>query len=184
MAAAGVPVVAVRSEGTGSDLRLSPDARPIPVGVDGSSLIFRHASARPAENGKSYLYIFDFEDSADLLGWYEVVYEDGFVATVPIRYGENILEWTWRRKRAAGSYCYRADPVTVTEAVTFFAFEWKNPRLGKVIKEVRLRGTRGFTRMQRPRPEVAGEPMAENEVLLAGVSVTERRPYPGTVRAK
>ena len=58
---------------------------PLPMKVDGiqinedvSSLIFLHACARPAGNQKSYFSIFNTFDSSDLLGWYEVEYEDGY----------------------------------------------------------------------------------------------------------
>ena len=43
----------------------------------------------------SYRYIHNFPDTADLLGWYEVIYQDGFVETVPVRFGWNILPLTW-----------------------------------------------------------------------------------------
>ena len=43
----------------------------------------------------SYRYIHNFPDTADLLGWYEVVYDDGFVETVPVRFGWNILPLSW-----------------------------------------------------------------------------------------
>ena len=59
----------------------------IPVGESPTSLVFLHASARRAKNRESYRLIWDQPDTADLLGWYEVVYEDGFVTTIPIRYG-------------------------------------------------------------------------------------------------
>ena len=65
----------------------------------------------------SYRYIHNFPDTADLLGWYEVVYEDGFVETVPVRFGWNILPLTWGKQSdvvAKGnakelSYAYAAD---------------------------------------------------------------------------
>ena len=83
-------------------------------------------------------------------GWYEVVYEDGFVTTIPIRYGVNIAEWNWEKRDSSHDYAYGADAVSmggsVANPITFFAFEWVNPRLGKVIKEVRLEGYNGFPR--------------------------------------
>ena len=42
--------------------------------------------------------IYNFDETAELLGWYEIVYEDGFVETIPIRYGINILDWKWRQR--------------------------------------------------------------------------------------
>jgi hypothetical protein len=80
------------------------------------------ACALPSENQKAYFNIPDFFDSADLLGWYEIIYEDGFKAIVPIQYGVNIMEWNPggeerldKREGETGSpqnmYCYEADPV-------------------------------------------------------------------------
>src|SRR5882757_8450771 len=96
----------------------------------------------------SYWYIYNFDDTADMLGWYEVVYEDGFIETVPIRYGFNILEWNAWNDHKEKSYCYAADPVSCAsdpnQPLHFFAYEWTNPRLGRVIKEVRLRGSNNF----------------------------------------
>ncbi len=127
----------------------------VAIGVDASSLIFRHASLKPAGKMFSYWLMYDPADTADLLGWYEVVYEDGFITTVPIRYRWNIME----ASRPAEYYCYLADPVQ-EGGKTWWAFEWRNPRLGKAIREVRLRqaqGTRG------------------NEVLLGGIRVVKAR---------
>ena len=92
-----------------------PDCRESPsdiaIGVDATSLIFLHAAARPATNKESFRLIYDQEDTADLLGWYEVVYADGFVTTIPIRYGVNIQEWNWAARTSARDYCYGADAV-------------------------------------------------------------------------
>ena len=61
----------------------------------------------------------NFPDTADLLGWYEVIYQDGFVETVPVRFGWNILPVTWGKQSgvvAKGnakelSYAYAADAI-------------------------------------------------------------------------
>ena len=114
-------------------------------------------AAKPSANQKAYFNIPNFFDSADLLGWYEIVYEDGFKEIVPIQYGVNILEWNPggeksldKREGDTGSqqnaYCYEADPVACSadmkqSPVTFFAFEWVNKRFGKVIREVNLYGS-------------------------------------------
>src|SRR5437667_340043 len=45
-----------------------PTEEPIPVGEDASSLIFLHASAKPANNQPGNRYIYNFPDTADLLG--------------------------------------------------------------------------------------------------------------------
>lgn len=143
------------------------EAKRIPVGEDASSLIFLHASDKPARNDFAYRYIYNFDDTAELLGYYEVVYEDGLVQTVPIRYGVNILERTWGTSHNPRSYCYRADPVECGDSATFFAFEWVNPRFGKAIKEICVKGS------------------AEgNAVILKALSVVKKRPFPEPVKAR
>jgi hypothetical protein len=151
----------------------------IPVGQDATSLIFLHASAKPAFNRESYRLIWDQDDTADLLGWYEVVYEDGFVITIPIRYGVNIQEWNWDKRTSAQDYCYGADAVPVggteNHRITFFAYEWTNPRLGKVIKEIRLKGTTGFRGAPRGFTDDYGPPIANNGVILKAISAVRKR---------
>ena len=65
----------------------------IKIKQDVNSIIFLHASAKEAANKKAYKMIYNFDDTAELLGWYEIVYDDGFIITIPIRYGVNILDW-------------------------------------------------------------------------------------------
>jgi hypothetical protein len=158
---------------------LPREAPPISIGEDATSLVFLHASAKPAANREAYRVIWDMEDTADLLGWYEVVYEDGFTTTIPIRYGINILEWNWGAGDAPKSYCYGADVVDVGGAgsnrITFFAFEWPNPRLGKVIREVRLKGTQGFRGADPGFINDYGPVIPGNGVILGAVSVIKKR---------
>ena len=92
----GKAVVIVGAEGKTAN-PLPGEVRGIRIGKDATSLIFLHACALPATNKEPYRLIWDMHDSADLLGWYEVVYEDGLPELIPIRYGVNILEWNWRR---------------------------------------------------------------------------------------
>ena len=82
-----------------------------PIGEDATSLIFLHASARPATTRPGWALLWDQDDTADLLGWYEVIYEDGFATTIPLRYGVNIEEWNWASRRSEWDYCYGADAV-------------------------------------------------------------------------
>jgi hypothetical protein len=125
----------------------------IPVDQDASSLVFLHACAHRA-------------GCEDLLGWYRIVYEDGFEESVPIRYSVNIREWhLWGtdpltgqpdpclaegdpyctgRAVFCGNICYEADVVDCSSSkdkeLNFFAFEWTNPRFGIKIKEICLEG--------------------------------------------
>lgn len=126
----------------------------------------------------SYRAIHNFADTADLLGWYEVVYEDGFVATAPVRFGWNILPATWIQKpdivakgNAKGfSYAYAAEMVAEGDH-SLFAFEWVNPRFGRVIKEIRLHGTNRFV-------DTRGKPVSNNAIMLAGIKIVKKRPTP------
>jgi hypothetical protein len=189
-AESGNCVIAVGSTGKGEN-PLPPVVEGIPINEDVSSLLFLHACALPAENQKAYFNIPDFFDSADLLGWYEIIYDDGFKTIVPIQYGVNILEWNPgseerldKREGETGSpqniYCYEADPVNCSVnskeyPVTFFAFEWVNPRFGKKIKEVSLHGSLNYQALQQDYGKPVTEPMKSNAVILAGISKTKKR---------
>ena len=171
----GPVIVGVEGE---SKTTLPLESEPIPIGADVSSIVFLHAAAKPSANDMSYRYIHNFPDTADLLGWYEVVYQDGFVETVPIRFGWNILPLTWGKQSdvvAKGnakelSYAYAADAIACGDS-TLFAYEWVNPRFGKVVKEVRLHGTAGFLNTR-------AKPVANNAIVLAAISVVKKRPAP------
>ncbi len=169
----GKNAVAVGAEGT-TKTSLPTAVQGINIGVDASSLIFLHASAKPAANREPDRLLWDVPDSADLLGWYEVVYEDGLVETIPIRYGVNIAEW-----RKPSTYCYGADPVPVGASdrsrIAFFAFEWPNPRLGKVIRELRMRGTQRFRGADPDFTNDYGPVIATNAVILKAVTVVKKR---------
>ena len=146
------PVSSVRVD-AGSD-------KPVHIGEDVSSLIFLHACRKRARNEAAYTATWNFADTADLLGWYEVVYDDGFVETVPLRYGVNVLEESWERSPAPKNLAYEAELVP-RGGKSYFAYEWINPRLGKVIREVRPRSASGT-----------------NPVILAGVSMVRKRIAP------
>lgn len=162
----------------------------IAINEDVSSLIFLHAAAKQAANQKAYFNIPNMFDSADLLGYYEVVYEDGFKSIIPIQYGVNILEWNPggeksldKREGDTGSpqlaYAYQADPVNCSsnkdKPITFFSFEWVNPRFGKVIKEVNLIGTVNYQALQQDYGTPITEPMNSNAILLLGISKVQKR---------
>jgi len=156
-----------------------PREASIPVGQDATSLLFLHACAHPATNKEAYRLLWDMQDSADLLGWYEVVYEDGLPEIIPIRYGVNILEWNWGHEKTSGKCCYDAAGIPCgksgDQVITFFAFEWASPRLGKVIREVRLKGTTGFRGAVPGFENSFGEVIPENAVMLKALSVVRKR---------
>ncbi len=151
----------------------------IKIGVDATSLIFLHACAKPATNKEAYRLIWNFDDSADLLGWYEVIYEDGFPEVIPLRYGVNLLEWNWARQKAAKTFCYGADAISCGQdpqnPITFFAFEWSSPRLGKIIQEVRLKGSTRFRGAVPGFENAFGDIIPNNAVLLKAISFVQKR---------
>jgi hypothetical protein len=175
--AGGKVAVIVGTEGT------QPNPLPrevsLKVGEDATSLLFLHACAVPATNKEAYRLIWDMADSADLLGWYEVVYEDGLPEVIPIRYGVNILEWNWGRDKRSGKYCYNATAVTCSpnaeHPISFFVFEWESARLGKVIREVRLKGSTGFRGAVAGFENYYGDVIANNAVILKALSVVKKR---------
>ncbi len=174
----GNQVVVVGTEGQKPN-PLPREVGGIRIGVDATSLIFLHACAIPATNKEAYRLIWDFPDSADLLGWYEVVYEDGLPEVIPVRYGINILEWNWGTLKSANSYCYGADLVACGQGesspVNFFAVEWTSPRLGKIIREVRLKGSSQFRGAVPGFENAFGEVIPNNAVLLKAISYTRAR---------
>ena len=146
----------------------------IEIGQDVNSILFLHACAREGRNQKAYAAIYDFYDTAELLGWYEIIYEDGLILTVPVRYGVNILDWMWSQrinnlekpkvKYSQNQYAYDAPSILCTkensDQVHFFAFEWENPRPGRVIKEINLK-------------PVIYDKDNENAIILLALSITE-----------
>ncbi len=145
----------------------------IPLGEDVSSVLFLHACSLPAQNSTAFRETWDNTDTADLLGFYQFVYEDGLVESAPIRYGVNILEAGWGKAHEPRNVAWQAELVDCGkqqgEPITFFAFEWVNPRFGKIVKEIRLEGISGFTN---PEMKIVGD----NSIILAGVSVVRKRP--------
>ena len=158
----------------------------LPSAVDGiridsdfSSLLFLHACAKPAANREPDRLLWDVFDSADVLGWYEARYQDEYAVTIPIRYGVNIAEWDWQSRKTNRDYCYGADPTHVggegAKSVTMFAFEWLNPRPGKVVSELRLSGTSGFRGADPDYTDHYGPVIKDNAIILLAVSTVKSR---------
>lgn len=176
-AAPGTPVQVLVGPAKGTNAAAGAYASPeIPVGRDVSSLVFVHACAQPARNTTAYHIMYDFDDTADLLGYYQITYADGFVTTVPIRYGVNILEHTWSAAHPTAC-CYLADPVTEPDGQSYFAYEWTNPRLGKRIKSVSVHGTTGFK-------NAFGRVLTNNAVLLREIRLVLPRTVGAAPRVK
>lgn len=167
---AGKRAVAIAVSGQ----RNEPGTVSIPVGDDVSSILFLHACALPRQNVSAFEQTWDNADTADLLGYYRLVFEDGLEETAPVRYGVNILEAGWGRQHSPRNVAWQADLVDCGSSpngrVTFFAFEWINPRFGKPLKEVRLEGISGFK-------DSEGKAVTDNAIILLGVSVVRKRPF-------
>ena len=161
-------VVASQKAGTKSN-----SVQGIEINKDVNSIIFLHACAKAGSNGKAYSMIYNFDETAELLGWYEIIYEDGFVETIPLRYGVNILDWKWQQrimtsaKVKGGSnqkYAYYATAVKSSkensDPVTFFSYEWENPRYGKKITGINLKSV-NYAKNK------------ENAIILLAISVSE-----------
>jgi hypothetical protein len=191
--APGKCAVAVGSEGVEKN-PLPLEVKGIPVNEDVSSLIFLQASALPSGNQKAYFNIPDYFDAADLLGWYEIIYEDGFKEIVPIQYGVNILEWNPGGSKslntnegetgsAQRTYSYEADAINCSSdakenPITLFAYEWVNKRFGKKIKEVNLHGSVNYQALQTDYSKPVTKPMSSNAIILAGISKVKKREVP------
>ena len=182
--------IAVAVQGMG-EIPLVREIKGIEINEDVSSLMFLHASALPAGNQKSYFNINNTFDAADLLGWYEIVYEDAYKEIIPIQYGVNILEWNPGGVKSldpaegdTGSpqkaYCYQADIVDCStdmagNPIRFYAYEWVNKRYGKKIKEINLSGSDQYQAVQPVYSHVETEPMPSNAVILLGISKVKKR---------
>lgn len=143
----------------------------IVIGRDVSSLIFLHACIQEGNIGSAHCAPYNPFQTAELLGWYEVVYDDGFKETIPIQYGVNIREYTSEKN------CYYSDAITIGDK-TFYAFEWKNKRFGEKIKSVNLMGTENARRHIRSscfEGKAEFETIPSNGLILLGLSVVEIR---------
>jgi hypothetical protein len=147
-------------------MEFSSPAINVKINSDPNSIIFLHACEHEGSNRKAYSIIHNFNETAELLGWYEIIYEDGFVETVPLRYGLNVLDLGWKQrieqktlpiaKASQNQYAYMARAVSKSDG-TYFLYEWPNPRPGIRVKEINLK-----------------QPKKENAIFLISVSLTER----------
>jgi hypothetical protein len=147
------------------------EVKGIVIGRDVSSLIFLHSCILEGNISGAHCAPYNPSQTAELLGWYEVVYDDGFKETIPIQYGVNIREYTSEKN------CYYSDAISVGDK-TFYAFEWKNKRFGEKIKTVNLLGTENARRHLRNscfESKAKFEPIPSNALILLGISVVEIR---------
>lgn len=130
----------------------------VPVGRDVSSIAFTHSCQKRGRNEPAFTATWNPADTAGLLGWYEVTYADGLVASIPVRYGVNILENGWLTSGKPRSFAPLAKLISRADSRADFAFEWVNPRFGVIVRDVRLHST-----------------STDNPITLAGISVVGKR---------
>jgi len=135
----GLPFVLAKGDkALAAALGPGQEVRSIPVGANAASLIFLHVATGREESASTYNSNYP-EDTAPLLGFYRVRYEDGFEDCVPVRYGKNISRWD-------GGY---ADQVYFAHTVKLgenkagkpslaWAMEWVCPRPNRRIISVDL----------------------------------------------
>jgi hypothetical protein len=153
----GNQCLVVRRSGAEGDLNRSAT---IPVGYRLSSLVFFHGASGSAFTEAVWKSI-HYREMCEILGVYEITYEDGVTIQAPIRYTENILPWNAGGK--GGYPLYWADSIPTGKSVkpgpvyqnsymddsrmeegevTVYAFEWVNPRPIKKVESIRVIGTR------------------------------------------
>ncbi len=166
---------------TGSDSyhTLPRERLGLPIQADVSRLIFWHTLVRPAGNEPAYRLIHNFIDTSDLLGWYEIVYEDGLQISLPVRYGINILDWqaaertmdAWEQGNTGFPqtvYAYLAQAVEGSKDTTHsrlvYRYEWTNPRPGKTIRHINLKASDRFRNSE-------GRLLEANAMILLAVEL-------------
>jgi hypothetical protein len=127
------------------DPRVEPNAVEIPIEGRWASLVFLQSATGP---GRPTIHAGDAthfpRESSELLGFYEVRFADGLVATHEIRYDETVGRWD----EGLGLPLYFARSV-VSGALpdgrkaVLWASEWSNPRPDVPIVSVRMIGSPG-----------------------------------------
>ena len=132
----GAAAVIVAGPDSADDRNLPDQVLGIPVNHQASELVFLHACARPVWTGYGRCVV--------LLGYYRVRYEDGSFLTVPVNYGEHLLEWNRAFNYRAMEFEPAEEPASCAEAAwrgltdgghdaTLYAMRWRNPYPEKKI---------------------------------------------------
>lgn len=132
------------------DISSLRDTSPVILNKDITEIIFFHACHEEARNDMSYRMIYNHLETAQLLGWYEIEYEDGWKENIPLRFGINILNQGSKYNKyqvgtnpgSQNKYAYQAKAIDTSingKEVVFYEFAWKNKRPGKKIKQVSLK---------------------------------------------
>jgi hypothetical protein len=171
LGADGSPVPGVPANTVGPRGATPSPTITVTIDADCSSVAFLHACLNPGKSFPSHAAVYNQPDTAELVGWYEVEYTDGYRITIPLRIGAAIHDVAFLRRPPLPAICPLTDPVELpvahgsAETAGFYAYEWRNPRFGKTIRHVVLRGACGFRCADGSRAE-------ENAVVLLGVSYT------------
>lgn len=137
----------------GQRLKEGPDDRAIiPVGHRFDALAFLHTASAPGKKLPGHRIMNAPSETAELLGWYEIRYEDGLRVPVEMRYGTNIVEWNGFRAldsltipTTADPVFFGNDPASARGLRVAVALEVRNPRPHLVIDSISLRGAIGET---------------------------------------
>jgi hypothetical protein len=152
----GLPLLLPSGRGKGAVVVARPgEEGTYPLTVEGipvtgcyQSLVFLQVAAdagrAPVHAGDATMYP---HDSADPLGAYEIIYENGQKDLAVIRYGENVGAWD----QGLGAMYYDSRSVVAGtlpdgRPLVVWAFEWVNPRPEIAIAQVNMFGIRGRTR--------------------------------------
>jgi len=117
----------------------------IPVGRRFQSLVFLQSCTgegrRPVHAGDDTFFP---RESSELVGVYDVVFEDEHVLPAEVRYDENVSAWDAGLKGLVyHARCIVAGSLPDGSPLVIWGNEWTNPRPDAPIRLIRFRGTRG-----------------------------------------
>jgi hypothetical protein len=122
-----------------------PPGVEIPVGRRFARLVFLQTCTgqgrRPVHAGDDTFFP---RESSELVGLYDIVFEDGMVLAAEVRYDENVSAWN---AGLAGllyhARCILAGSLPDGSPLVIWGNEWTNPRPDEPIRLIRFRGARG-----------------------------------------
>ncbi len=150
---------------THQDAAHGPEQVVIPIARVAGKLTFVQTSTgegrRPVHAGDGTLYP---RESSELLGVYDVVFEDGLVLPAGIRYQENVAAWNAGLEGTLyHARCLIAGDLPGGGPLVIWGYEWTNPRPEVRIVEIHFRGAGG---------DSSYEPSQAQPILL-GITATD-----------